>query len=162
MYLVYLRWVKSVRVRSYSSPHFPAFGLHMEKYSVSLSIQSDCGKIRTRITPNMDTFHAVLAACHVCLYIWFEKKLQINQQLVTLFHLLINNSHTFSSFSVLFHQKWYGSTSYVTSSQTTPVQDLRKLRIFRKVLRLDAGHMTEYIFQKQKLIIAVRNWKRGY
>ena len=68
----------------------------MEKYSVSLSIQSVCGKIRTRITPNMDTFHAVLVAYHVCLYIRFEKKLQINQQLVTLFHLLINNqSHFF-------------------------------------------------------------------
>ena len=28
-------------------------------YGVSLLIQSECGKIRTRITPNTDTFHAV-------------------------------------------------------------------------------------------------------
>ena len=27
---------------------------------VSLRIQSECGKIRTRITPNTDTFHAVM------------------------------------------------------------------------------------------------------
>ena len=40
-------------------PFFPAFGLNMEKYSVSLLIQSECGKIRTRKTPNTDTFHAV-------------------------------------------------------------------------------------------------------
>ena len=51
--------VKSVRIRSYSGPHFPAFGLNKERYSVSLRIQSACLKYRTRITPNMDTFHAV-------------------------------------------------------------------------------------------------------
>ena len=44
---------------SYSGPHFPAFGLNMERYSVSLRIQSECGKMRTRITPNTDTFHAL-------------------------------------------------------------------------------------------------------
>ena len=39
--------VKSVRIRNYSGPHFPAFGLNTE---------SKCGKMRTRITPNTDTF----------------------------------------------------------------------------------------------------------
>ena len=52
-------WVKSVRIRSYSGPHFPEFGLNTERYSVSLRIQSECGKMRTRITPNTDIFHAV-------------------------------------------------------------------------------------------------------
>ena len=51
--------IKSVRIRSYSGPHFPAFGPNPETYSVSLRIQSKCGKMRTRITPNTDTFHAV-------------------------------------------------------------------------------------------------------
>ena len=51
--------VKSVRIRSYSGPHFPAFGLNTERYSVSLRIQSECGKMRTRITPNTDTVYAV-------------------------------------------------------------------------------------------------------
>ena len=51
--------VKSVRNSSYSGPHFPAFGLNMDRYSVSLRIQSECGKIRTRITPNTDTFYTV-------------------------------------------------------------------------------------------------------
>ena len=45
--------VKSVRSRSYFGPYFPAFGLNTERYS-------HCGKIRTRITPNTDTFHAVI------------------------------------------------------------------------------------------------------
>ena len=52
--------VKSVRIRSYSDPYFPAFGLNTERYFVSLRIQSECGKIWTRITPNTDTFHAVI------------------------------------------------------------------------------------------------------
>ena len=50
--------IKIVRVRSYSGPHFPAFGLNTERYSVSIRIQSECGKMQTRITPNTDTFHA--------------------------------------------------------------------------------------------------------
>ena len=49
--------VKSDRIRRYSGLHFPAFGLNTEKYSVSLCIQTECGKIRTRITPNTDNFY---------------------------------------------------------------------------------------------------------
>ena len=51
--------VKSVRIRSYFGPHFLAFELNTERYSVSLRIKSECGKMRTKITPNADTFHAV-------------------------------------------------------------------------------------------------------
>ena len=51
--------VKSVRIRNYSGPYFSALGLNTERYSVSTCIQSKCGKIRTRKTPNVDTFHAV-------------------------------------------------------------------------------------------------------
>ena len=51
--------MKSVRIRSYSGPYFPAFGLNTKRYSVSVRIQSECGKIQTRITPNTDTFCAV-------------------------------------------------------------------------------------------------------
>ena len=41
--------VKGVRTRRYSAPHFPAFRLNTERFSV-------CQKMRTRITPNTDTF----------------------------------------------------------------------------------------------------------
>ena len=56
--------VKSVRIWSYSGPHFPhfpAFGPNMGRYGVSLRIQSKCGKMWTRITTNSDTFYAVKA-----------------------------------------------------------------------------------------------------
>ena len=66
-----LHCVKSVRIQSYSGPYFPAFGLNTERYSVSLRIQSECGKIRTRITPNTETFHAVLP---IHLFSQWEKK----------------------------------------------------------------------------------------
>ena len=50
---------KSVCIRSYSGQHFPAFGLNLERYEVSLRIQSECEKMRTRITQNTDSFYAV-------------------------------------------------------------------------------------------------------
>ena len=34
--------MKRVRIRSYFGPHFPAFELNTERYSVSLCIQSEC------------------------------------------------------------------------------------------------------------------------
>ena len=52
-------YVKSIRIWSYSGPYLPAFGLDTARYGVSLRIQSECRKIRARITPNTDTFHAV-------------------------------------------------------------------------------------------------------
>ena len=51
---------KKVRIRSFSGPYFPSFGLNTERCGVSLRIQSESGKIWTRKTPNMDTFHAVI------------------------------------------------------------------------------------------------------
>ena len=60
IYDLKVQCVKSVRIWSYSGPYFPAFGLNIERYSVSLRIQSECGKKRTRITPNADTFYAVV------------------------------------------------------------------------------------------------------
>ena len=52
--------VKSARIQSYSDPYFPTFGLNLERYGVSVLIQSKRGKIRTRITTNTDTFHVVV------------------------------------------------------------------------------------------------------
>ena len=59
LFLSRFRYLKSVRFRSFSGPYFPVFGLNTERYGVSLRIQSECGKMRTRVTPNTDTFHAV-------------------------------------------------------------------------------------------------------
>ena len=54
-----LHCVKSVHIRSYSGPYFPAFGLNAKRYSVCIRIQIECGKMQTRITPNKDSFYAV-------------------------------------------------------------------------------------------------------
>ena len=51
--------MKSVRIRSFFGPYFPSFWLNTERYGVSLRIQSECRKMRTRKTPNTDTFQAV-------------------------------------------------------------------------------------------------------
>ena len=69
-------FVKSVRIRSYSGPHFRAFGLNTERYGASLRIHSECRKMGTRITPNADSFHALLsdALCNLVLFLQFKKK----------------------------------------------------------------------------------------
>ena len=60
---------QSARIRSYSGPCFPVFKLNTERYSVShrvsLRIQAKWEKIRTRITPNTDTFQALIVASHL-------------------------------------------------------------------------------------------------
>ena len=52
--------VKSVRIWSYSGPFFPAFRMSTERCRVSLHVQSEYGKIQTRITSNTDTFHVII------------------------------------------------------------------------------------------------------
>ena len=52
--------VRSVCIGSFSGPYFQAFGLNMERYKVSLRIQSKCGKVQTRKTLNKDTFCALI------------------------------------------------------------------------------------------------------
>ena len=49
----------SVFIQNYSGPYFLAFVLNTERCYVSCRIQSKCGKIRTRITPNTETFYGV-------------------------------------------------------------------------------------------------------
>ena len=46
-------YVKSVRIRSFSSPHFPTFGMNTEIYAVRMRENTD------QKTPNKDTFYAV-------------------------------------------------------------------------------------------------------
>ena len=70
-------FVKSVRIRSYFGPHFPAFRLNTERYFLSLRIQSKCEKMRARITPNTDTFYLVNDL--VKIIIWaFQWKINFN------------------------------------------------------------------------------------
>ena len=58
--IIWLHCVESARIQIYSGPHFPAFGQNTKRYGESLCIQSECRKMQTRITPNMNTFHSVL------------------------------------------------------------------------------------------------------
>ena len=48
--------VKNFRIQSFSGPYIPAYRLNTKIDKVNLRIQFKCGKIRTRKTPNMDTF----------------------------------------------------------------------------------------------------------
>ena len=50
---------KVSRYGDFSGPYFTAFGLNTGRYSVSLRIQSECGKIRTRKKPRIWTLFIV-------------------------------------------------------------------------------------------------------
>ena len=47
--------VKSVCIRGYSGPYFPAFGLNMSK----------CGKLRPTMTQNKDTFYVIITMTNI-------------------------------------------------------------------------------------------------
>ena len=62
--------VKSVRIWSFSGPYFPTFPLNTERYGASLHVQSECGNMRIRKTPNPNVFHAVKSIRVLGLQIW--------------------------------------------------------------------------------------------
>ena len=45
--------------------HFPAFGLNSEISPYSARMRKNAGKMRTRVTPNRNTFYTVLAVLYV-------------------------------------------------------------------------------------------------
>ena len=53
-----IHYMKSVRIRSYSGPHFPAFELNTERYFLSpIFVYSvRMREMWTKITPNTDNF----------------------------------------------------------------------------------------------------------
>ena len=57
--VIYFAW-KVSKYWVFSGPNFPVFRVNTEIYSVNLRIQSKNRKIRTRKTPYLNTFHAVL------------------------------------------------------------------------------------------------------
>ena len=58
--------VKSVRIRSFSNPYFPRFKLITERYSISLRIQSESGKMCTRKTPNLSSHFSPASSSVPC------------------------------------------------------------------------------------------------
>ena len=69
--------MKSVRIGSYSGPYFPAFGLNTERYSIYLRIQSEYGRIRTRLAPNTDPFYAVEVSDELHLFTGVQQRVII-------------------------------------------------------------------------------------
>ena len=76
-----VHYVESARIGSFSGPYFSVFELNTNRYEISVRVQSKCGKIRTRKTPNLDTFHVVvlssLACCTRNTTIWLQELEQL-------------------------------------------------------------------------------------
>ena len=93
--------VKSVCIRSFSGPCFRAFGLHTEKFEVSLRLQSKCEKIKTRKTPYTDNFNAIYSNCFVTIVIIF--KISVNDFLLMIFE----NTKYFKMWNWNFYRVFY-------------------------------------------------------
>ena len=107
--MITIHYLKSVHIRSYSGPYFPAFTLNRGRCSVSLCIQCEWGKILTRITPNKDNFYAVIiitrnsfsSKMELCkTIIYCDKELHVrfwrrvlNTLLVTLFLIFVDQNN---------------------------------------------------------------------
>ena len=52
-------FIRSVHICSFSGACFPAVGLNTEIYREILCIHFKCGKVWTRKSPNMNSFHVV-------------------------------------------------------------------------------------------------------
>ena len=71
LYKTALHCVKSVRIWSYSGLHFLALKLNTERYSVALRIQSECGKILTRITSFLSSVNFFYIFLHDTIHYFF-------------------------------------------------------------------------------------------
>ena len=67
--------MKSVLIRSFSGPYFSTFGLNTETLNRwRIRIWSECEEIKTRKTPNMNTFHAMIVSKIVHILRHFHEK----------------------------------------------------------------------------------------
>ena len=57
---LFLHCVKSVHIRSFSGPYFPAFGLITKRCEYLSVFSPNAGKYAPEKTPYLDTFHVVL------------------------------------------------------------------------------------------------------
>ena len=66
-----LHCVRRVRIRSFSGPHFSRIFPHSDwiRSPYSVRMRENLGKMRTRLTPNMDSLYAVLSSCP-CSHLW--------------------------------------------------------------------------------------------
>ena len=91
--------MKSVRIRSYFDQHFP---LIRTEHGEIRSIQSECGKMRTRITPNANIFYAVE-----------DNKWMIHPSPRNATKLFVSN-HEKSDMRMIYHPSLRGTTNVAT------------------------------------------------
>ena len=121
-HLLHCHCMKSVQIRSFSGPYFSAFGLNTERYSGSLRIRSECGKIRTRKKIRSWTFFMQCAALIIRLFGLIVALPQSTKLLLLLKYSVTGNRTWWyllsycslsSSFSALFCCNKFMSVSFI-------------------------------------------------
>ena len=83
----------------------PAFGLNMERYSVSLRIQSKWWKTRTRKTPNAATFYAVSMKSTVKSFCWTSHSDSVKHLRLSFFTKKFNSIWPLTMFATKLHHR---------------------------------------------------------
>ena len=110
--------MNSVRIQNYSGPHFPTFGLNTERYAVFLRIQSECRKMKTRISPNTNTF------CTVQIYIIGRRNFEIGKCKILVKRLLHKNE------AVSRFTSWYGTNLKIVFPAILHMKKANREKIF--------------------------------
>ena len=78
--------MKSAQIRSFFWLVFSRIGVNTERYGVSLRIQSKCGEIKTRVTPNTNTFTLVLTPTS-SIHLWIAQRyFKVKEILITFYY----------------------------------------------------------------------------
>ena len=143
------------KYRVFSGPYFATFGLNTERYRVSLRIQFECGKIRTRKTPYLDTFHAV-----------FQLPAMSNFSLLSS-EASLSSSDSLDSFSNFDKLKPYNFDSIVSDnrrrSQFSSYANKRSWKRTKGKFRLVyLWKMQSHVYQCREFVLPWEKWSLGW
>ena len=146
--------MKTVQIQSFFWSEFSAFGMNTERYGVFLRIQSKCGKIQTRKTPYLDTFHAV-----------FQLPAMSNFSLLSS-EASLSSSDSLDSFSNFDKLKPYNFEPTISDNETEKsVPQLCKQRWKRmkgKSRLVSLWKMQGHVYQCWELVLPWEKWTLGW
>ena len=157
--------MKSVRIWRYPCPYFPAFGLNTERHSLPLCIQSEGGNIWTRITPNTDTFNAVIQLRKLkTKYLEFFLICKLHSSLTLAFLLIgicmsmpyINTARSLISLKT-FKNKYCGKEWSESKNNCYVVYDTVRIFVSLSLLELLGQYTVHTIFWRLVIQVQTKN-----
>ena len=126
------------------------FSPNAGKYGVSLRIQSKCGKMRARITPNTDTFHVVNRVALISEYFPLKcMKFNTIDKNVTIFPIIVKAWTKLLLDSVKLFEYSFFAVSVVSSKPSVGPFRSFKISIFVVNMHRTAHYLLQFCPEKQ-------------